>query len=79
MSDLVGGGITPITYNPTTITTWVTVNEKTYVKDILEKVKDEINKLNSRKCYETYATECPWEKMKEKVFKIIDKHIEEVK
>ena len=72
MSDLVGGGITPVTYNPTTITTWVAVNEKIYAKDILEKVKDGINNLNSRKCYETYAAECSWEEMKEKVFNIID-------
>ena len=76
MSDLVGGGITPITYNSATIMTWVPVDEKTYAKDILEKIKDEINDLNSRKCYETYAAERPWDEMKYKVFEIIDKHIE---
>lgn len=76
MSDLIGGGIIPITYNPTTITTWVTVNEKTYAKDILEKIKNEIDNLNSRKCYETYAVERPWDEMKNKVFEIFDKYME---
>lgn len=76
MSDLIGGGIIPITYNPTTITTWVTVNEKTYAKDILEKIKNEIDNLNSRKCYETYAAERPWDEMKNKVFEIFDKYME---
>ena len=78
MSDLIGGGITPVTYNPQGLYSTIIIKDKPYIKDILKQIKDEINELNSRKCYETYAAECPWEEMKEKVFKIINKHLQEV-
>ena len=76
MSDLIGGGITPITYNPTTISTWVAVNEKTYAKDILEKIKEEINDLDLGFADEEYRTGVAYGIMK--ITDIINKHLQEV-
>ena len=74
---LVGGGITPITYNPATITTVVTVNKKTYTKDILEKIKEELE--TEIPCYdEVVPFHRGIRKGLEFAIKHIDKHLEEV-
>ena len=70
MSDLIGGGITPVTYNSQGLYSTIIIKDKLYVKDVLEKIKEEIK------------IECAWDYNCnvhiDKILEIIDKHLQEV-
>ena len=51
------------------------IKDNAKLKEVITNIKNDIDVLNSRKCYEAYAIERPWNEMKDKVFEIFDKYL----